>query len=146
MFCYNCWNTNTKVIDSRASDDNKSIRRRRECEVCNNRFTTFEKVEVINMIVLKSWWKKERYSRDKLEDSIIKATNKRSISYSKISSLIWKLESKRINKQEIDSKDIWKELLEWLKGLDKVAYIRYASVYHNFETEKDFIKFISPSD
>ena len=64
MFCYNCWNNSTKVIDSRASDDNKVIRRRRECEVCNNRFTTFEKIEAINIVVLKSWDRKERYSKN----------------------------------------------------------------------------------
>ncbi len=144
MYCYNCWNTDTRVVDSRSSEENKAIRRRRECEVCNTRFTTFEKMEAINMVVLKAGWRRERYSREKLEDSIIKATNKRNISYWKISALIWKLESKWWNKQEIDSKDIWNDLLEWLKELDKVAYIRYASVYHHFETEKDFIKFITP--
>lgn len=143
MFCYNCWNTSTRVIDSRASDDNKVIRRRRECEVCNNRFTTFEKIEAINLVVLKSWDRKERYNKNKLEDSIFKATNKRNISLWAINTLIWNLEAKWSNKSEITSKEIWDNLLEWLKDLDQVAYIRYASVYHKFENSSDFIKFIS---
>lgn len=143
MFCYKCWNTSTKVIDSRSSDDNKVIRRRRECEVCNNRFTTFEKIEAINLIVLKSWDRRERYNRNKLEDSILKATNKRNISIWAIAALIWNLESKWINKNEITSKEMWSDILLWLDKLDKVAYIRFASVYHKFENANDFIKFIS---
>jgi len=143
MFCYKCWNTSTKVIDSRSSDDDKVIRRRRECEVCNNRFTTFEKIEAINLIVLKSWDRKERYNRDKLEDSILKAANKRNLSVYIINDLIRQLEFKWSNKREITSKEIWRDVLNALFVLDDVAYIRYASVHLNFDSAKDFVEFIN---
>lgn len=142
MFCPNCSNSDTKVIDSRLSEDWKSIRRRRECEKCSYRFTTFEKIEVLSLIVLKSWARKQRYFREKLEDSILKAVNKRDITTASIKKIIRDLEFKWSNKTEIKSKEIWKEILEALKELDSVAYIRYASVYLNFETKEDFIKFI----
>lgn len=142
MFCPNCSNSDTKVIDSRLSEDWKSIRRRRECEKCSYRFTTFEKIEVLSLIVLKSWDRKQRYFREKLEDSILKAVNKRDITTASIKKIIRDLEFKWSNKTEIKSKEIWKEILEALKELDSVAYIRYASVYLNFETKEDFIKFI----
>lgn len=142
MFCIKCSNENTKVIDSRVSDDGKSIRRRRECENCNYRFTTFEKMEIINLVVVKSWNKKERYNRDKLEDSIIKAVNKRNLSVWTINDFIRILESKWMSKEEISSKEIWKDVLGMLVNLDEVAYIRYASVHLNFETAKDFTEFI----
>ena len=103
MYCVNCWNTNTKVIDSRVTDDWKSIRRRRECETCNNRFTTFEKIEIISLIVEKFWNKKEKYDRNKLEDSILKASDKRNISVNIINDIIRQLEfiwSKLLNKLE----------------------------------------------
>ena len=145
MFCPNCSNSDTKVIDSRLSEDWKSIRRRRECEKCSYRFTTFEKIEVLSLIVLKSWDRKQRYFREKLEDSILKAVNKRDITTASIKKIIRDLEFKWSNKTEIKSKEIWKEILEALKELDSVAYIRYASVYLNFETKEDFIKFIKES-
>lgn len=143
MFCIKCSSENTKVIDSRVSDDWTSIRRRRECENCNYRFTTFEKMEIINLVVIKSWNKKERYNRDKLEDSIIKAVNKRNLSVSTINDFIRILESKWMSKEEISSKEIWKDVLWMLMNLDEVAYIRYASVHLNFESAKDFTEFIT---
>ena len=81
MYCINCGNPNTKVIDSRASDDGKTIRRRRECENCRNRFTTFEKMEIMTLVVEKSGKRIEKYNREKLEDSILKAVNKRNNDY-----------------------------------------------------------------
>lgn len=142
MICLNCWNDSTRVIDSRVSEDGKAIRRRRECENCHNRFTTYEKIEVLNMIVEKSRDRKQRYIRTKLEDSIMKATNKRNISILKINELIRNLEFRWANKTKILSKEIWKDVLEWLSLLDEVAYIRYASVHLNFESKNDFINFI----
>jgi len=142
MYCIKCWNSNTKVIDSRVSDDGKSIRRRRECENCNYRFTTFEKLEIMNLVVVKTWNKKEKYSREKLEDSILKAVNKRNLSVATINDMIRILESKWMSKEEISSKKIWKCVLELLSTLDEVAYIRYASVHLNFATAKDFTEFI----
>ena len=143
MYCIKCCNENTKVIDSRVSDDGKSIRRRRECENCNYRFTTFEKMEIINLVVVKSWNKKEKYSRSKLEDSILKAINKRNLSMWTINDMIRILESKWMSKEEISSKEIWRYVLSKLIDLDEVAYIRYASVHFNFETAKDLTDFIT---
>lgn len=142
MYCLKCSFENTKVIDSRVSDDWKSIRRRRECENCNYRFTTFEKLEILNLLVVKSWNKKEKYQNEKLTGSILKAINKRNISVSTINDIIRILESNRMSREEISSKTIWKEVLSMLITLDKVAYIRYASVHLNFETAKDFTEFI----
>jgi transcriptional repressor NrdR len=143
MFCPNCWNPDTKVVDSRLSDDGKSIRRRRECENCNNRFTTFEKIEILDLVVIKSWNRRQRYSREKLEDSILKAINKRNISIWVIKDIIRNLEFKWSSKEEISSKEIWKEVLEALYKIDEVAYVRYASVHLNFESADDFVKFIN---
>ena len=143
MHCNNCWYENTRVSDSRTSDNGKMIRRRRYCEKCGNRFTTYEKLDVFNIVVEKSWNRRERYDREKLEDSIIKATNKRNISLEQIGSIIDRLENIWSVHDKITSKQIWKDVLEELKRLDKVAYIRFASVHLNFEHPEDFIKFIS---
>lgn len=142
MYCIKCGENNTKVIDSRVLEDWKSIRRRRECEKCHNRFTTFEKMEIISLIVAKSRDRKERYNSAKLEDSLLKAANKRNISTLILKNIIRNLESKWSNKKEISSKEIWKNVLTALLALDEVAYIRYASVHLKFETSKDFLEFI----
>ncbi len=142
MYCIVCWNENTKVIDSRVSDDGKAIRRRRECENCHNRFTTYEKIEVLNLIIEKAWDIKEKYDRSKLEESILKAINKRKISVANIDYIISQLELKWANRTQISSKEIWIEVMKALLSLDEVAYIRYASVHLNFEKAKDFIDFI----
>lgn len=142
MYCINCWSDSTRVIDSRASEDWKAIRRRRECENCHNRFTTFEKMEIMTLVVEKSWNRKERYNRGKLEDSILIASNKRNISVNIINDMIRQLEFKWSNKNEITSKEIWNDILSALIALDDVAYVRYASVHLNFETAKDFTQFI----
>lgn len=142
MYCFNCWNTDTKVIDSRTSEDWRSIRRRRECGNCHNRFTTFEKMEIMNLVVEKSWNKKERYNRNKLEDSILLAVNKRNLSVAIINNLIRQLEFKWNSKEEITSKEIWTDVLEVLLELDEVSYIRYASVHLKFKSATDFLGFI----
>lgn len=143
MYCINCWNEDTKVIDSRSTDEWDSIRRRRECENCQYRFTTFEKIELINLVVVKSGNKKQKYVRGKLEDSLLKATNKRNISVKKINDLIKGLEYKWNTKSEVSTKEIWADVLEALSTLDEVAYVRYASVHNNFESAKDFMQFIT---
>ena len=143
MHCNNCWYENTRVSDSRTSDNGKMIRRRRYCEKCGNRFTTYEKLDVFNIVVEKSWNRRERYDREKLEDSIIKATNKRNISLEQIGSIIDRLENIWSVHDKITSKQIWKDVLEELKRLDIVAYIRFASVHLNFKNPEDYIKFIS---
>lgn len=144
MYCIKCKNGDTKVIDTRVVEEGRSIRRRRECERCGSRFTTFEKLEVINFMVNKSDWNKEVYSREKVEKSILKSLNKRHISSDMVDNILLKLESKwSKNKFWISSKTIWKDVLYELKKLDEVAYIRYASVHQNFENKEDFIRFIS---
>ena len=142
MHCNNCWNENTRVLDSRSSENGSVIRRRRLCENCGNRFTTYEKIEVFSIIVEKSMNRKEKYEKEKLQDSIIKATNKRNISMLEINEIITILENNWSKKSEITSKEIWKDVLDELKQLDEVSYIRYASVHLNFETSRDFINFI----
>ncbi|MCP4524163.1 MAG: transcriptional repressor NrdR [Candidatus Gracilibacteria bacterium] len=138
-----CGGADTKVVDSRIADDGKTVRRRRECEICQNRFTTFEKLEVLDLTVNKSGNKKQKYNRSKLEDSLLKAVNKRHISIGKIHELMNQLEYKWNSGNQITSKQIGADVLESLAELDEVAYIRYASVHENFESAKDFMKFIS---
>ncbi|ATU05923.1 transcriptional regulator NrdR [Candidatus Gracilibacteria bacterium HOT-871] len=142
MHCNNCGNENTRVLDSRSSENGSVIRRRRLCENCGNRFTTYEKIEVFSIIVEKSMNRKEKYEKEKLQDSIIKATNKRNISILEINEIITRLENNWSKKSEITSKEIGKDVLDELKQLDEVSYIRYASVHLNFETSRDFINFI----
>ncbi len=142
MNCWNCGNTDTKVLDSRVSDDGKVVKRRRECEKCQNRFTTFEKWAVSNLIIVKNGDVKERYDRDKLEDSILKATNKRWISILDVERAIDEIESELGTGKEVSARKVWEKVLEKLKILDDISYIRYASVYHNFTSAKDFLDFI----
>lgn len=144
MYCIKCRNWDTKVIDTRVVEDGRSIRRRRECERCGSRFTTFEKLEVVNFMVSKSDGNKEVYNREKVEKSILKSLNKRNISAEEVDNILLRLESKwSKNKSWVWSKTIWKDVLGELKKLDEVAYIRYASVHQNFENKDDFISFIS---
>jgi len=143
MRCPKCKNYDTKVIDSRIAEDSTSIRRRRECEKCWARFTTFERMEFINFLVTKNSWEKEMYDRSKLQRSILKALHKRQPDIDKIEKLLNELENDwASNKKWITSKRIWKDVLNKLKDVDDVAYIRFASIYHNFDHVNDFIKFI----
>lgn len=146
MYCINCWCQETKVLDSRTSDEWKTIRRRRECINCHTRFTTYEKRDSFNLLVIKSWSKKEKYDREKLKESILKATNKRNVALWKIDSMINNMEAKWSTVWEITSKEIWEEVLSQLWILDDISYIRYASVYNHFSTKKEFIDFILSID
>lgn len=143
MFCPKCKNENTRVLDSRVVEWGKLVKRKRECENCFHKFTTFERIEFPKFFVLKSDGKKELYNRYKVENSILKACNKRDIDLDRIDQLILDLENNwASNKQTISSKRIGKDILEALKKLDEVAYIRYASVYLNFSNKDDFFAFI----
>ena len=124
MRCIRCQNLDTKVIDSRLSEDGKMIRRRRECERCNERFTTFERVEVVNFVVKKSDGSLEFYDRVKVQNSITKAAN-------------W-----AATRKVVTSKRIGKDILSRLRDLDEIAYIRFASIYHHFTSGKEFIEFL----
>ena len=143
MRCPKCKNLETRVIDSRLSEDGLSIRRRRECEKCEARFTTFERMEFVSFFVSKSSGKKELYNRSKLETSILKACNKRNIPPEKIESMLNTLEIEWAeNKTGVTSKRIGKDVLHKLKDIDEVACLRFASVYNHFESHGDFVKFI----
>lgn len=143
MYCIYCWNTDTKVLDSRLSEDGSSIKRRRECLNCSNRFNTFEKYEKIELAIEKKSWKIEDYNRKKLEESIQKAFNKRNLSFKKLDLIISQVESKLLNKRKIASEELANYVLENLKEIDESAYIRYASAYNNFKTKEDYLDFIN---
>ncbi|MBP7819530.1 transcriptional repressor NrdR, partial [Candidatus Gracilibacteria bacterium] len=130
MFCPKCKHENTKVIDSRNTSDNKSIRRRRECESCAYRFTTFEVIATANFLVVKKDGSREPYNRAKLIDGIWKACQKRKITESQIESLLNELEEIwSARGKEVPSTIIGEGIMEKLRSLDEVAYIRFASVY-----------------
>lgn len=143
MRCPKCKNLDTKVIDSRMTEDGKAIRRRRECEKCEARFTTFERMEFINFMVTKSSNEQEMYDRSKVQRSIGKAIYKRNVDMNHIEQIINELESEwAANKKGITSKRIGKDILHKLKDIDEVAYVRFASIYHNFDDTKHFTQFI----
>lgn len=140
MKCPYCSHSETKVIDSRESED--TTRRRRECLKCNKRFTTYERPESINLIIIKKDLRREPYDKEKLKRGFIKACEKRPISHEQIDKLIDKIESKlkSLKTTEIKGKIIGEEVMKALKRLDKVAYIRFASVYRDFKDLKEFEK------
>lgn len=143
MKCPKCQNLETKVIDSRVIDDWQTIRRRRECEFCNNRFTTFERREFTDLTVVKKDGKKELYDRQKIKRALMLSLAKREYDSEKIEEILNNLESQRTSEwDEISSQKIWDDILEVLKELDPVAYIRFASVYKSFDNLEDFKKFI----
>lgn len=142
MYCPNCGSDSTKVLESRIGDNGTSIRRRRECENCESRFTTFERIEIINLNVTKSNWWIEKYNRNKLEESLLIACNKRWIWISVIQNMLNSLENTWVGKKEISSKEIGNQVLQNLKKIDGVAYIRYASVHLKFKDVNDFLDFI----
>ena len=143
MKCPKCQNLDTKVIDSRVSEDGVTIRRRRECEKCAARFTTFERMEFVSFLVTKTNGAKESYDRSKVQRSIMKAFNKRTVDPLRIERLLSELENEWAgNKRGITSKRIGRDILRKLKDIDDVAYVRFASIYHNFEDIQHFIDFI----
>lgn len=142
MKCPFCGKENTKVIDSRPSDDDSSIRRRRQCDKCSRRFTTYENVETIPFVVIKKDMSREPYDRKKLEAGVFRSCHKRPISVEQISALVDKVEVAIFEKEEreISTTAIGEMVLEQLKQLDSVAYIRFASVYRDFEDMNTFMK------
>ncbi len=144
MKCPFCGSLNTHVKDSRASEDNSAIRRRRVCSNCESRFTTFERMQLREMIVIKQDKNCQAFDRDKMIRSLTIALRKRPVNNEQIemiaNSIIYKIESLRLNK--IESNMIGKMIMEKLKDVDRVAYIRFASVYMNFKNVKDFHEII----
>lgn len=143
MKCPKCQSMETKVIDSRMIEDWQVIRRRRECEFCSHRFTTFEKKWVTELIIIKNDWTKQMYDRQKIKRGLILSFAKRKIENEIIENIINNLEIKRQNESnEINSNQIGEDILEELKKLDPVAFVRFASVYKSFNDLEDFKKFI----
>lgn len=142
MVCPYCNHSETKVIDSRDTNDGKAIRRRRECEKCQARFSTYEEVEIMRLSVLKKDGRKEEYDKKKIESGIRKSLEKRPVSEDRINKIIgdieYEIQSKENN--EITSKEIGKIVLEKLKETDDVAYLRFASVYKSFGSAESFRK------
>ena len=141
MKCPFCGEDNTRVIDSRPADDNSSIRRRRLCGACQKRFTTYEKVETIPLVVIKKDNNREQYDRSKIEAGVLRACHKRPISINQINELVDAVETEIFNREEreISSKEIGEMVMERLKNLEAVAYVRFASVYREFKDVNTFM-------
>ena len=141
MKCPFCNQDNTRVVDSRPADDNSSIRRRRLCDECGKRFTTYEKVETIPMIVIKKDRSREQYDRTKIEAGVMRACYKRPIPAQRIKDTVDQIEMEIFNKEdrEIESKTVGEIVMDALKDLDAVAYVRFASVYREFKDVNTFM-------
>ncbi|MDO4632944.1 MAG: transcriptional regulator NrdR [Eubacteriales bacterium] len=142
MKCPFCGQDNTRVVDSRPIEENEAIRRRRLCDSCGMRFTTFEKVETIPLIVIKKDRNREEYDRQKLEKGILRACYKRPISAQQINDAVNEIEVKIFAREEheIESSIIGEIVMEYMKDLDPVAYVRFASVYREFKDVNTFME------
>lgn len=142
MKCPFCNNIDTNVVDSRPADDNTTIRRRRSCPVCSKRFTTYEKVETIPLIVIKKDNAREQYDRAKVEAGVLRACHKRPIPTEKISRLVDEVETEIFSREEkeISADTIGALVMEKLHDLDAVAYVRFASVYREFKDVNTFME------
>jgi transcriptional repressor NrdR len=145
MKCPFCGCEETQVKDSRNTDDNSSVRRRRECPECGSRFTTFERVQLRELVVIKKNGEKTLFDRDKLERSIALAVRKRPISAERVEKIVNSLQRKfeSSGESEITTKEIGESVMEALSHLDNIAYIRFASVYKDFRSLKDLEDFVS---
>lgn len=142
MKCIYCGCEDSKVIDSRSADEGRTIRRRRECVNCGRRFTTYETIEDTPVLVIKSSGARQAYDAQKVKNGIIKACEKRPVSMEKIDKVVDDITKKVYNsmEQEITSKQIGEMVMDELKSLDEVAYVRYASVYRSFTDIDSFMK------
>lgn len=141
MKCPFCNQDNTRVVDSRPVDDNTAIRRRRMCDVCGKRFTTYEKVETIPLIVIKKDQNREQFDRSKIEAGVLRACHKRPVSAEQIHKLVDEVETEIFNleEREIPSSVIGEIVMDKLKDLEAVAYVRFASVYREFKDVNTFM-------
>ena len=137
-----CGNNDTSVIDSRPADDNTSIRRRRSCEKCGKRFTTYEKVETIPLIVIKKDNNREQYDRSKIEKGVLLSCHKRPVSADQIRELVDSVEKEIFSREEreVASSEIGELVMKELKSLDSVAYVRFASIYKEFKDVDTFME------
>lgn len=141
MKCPFCSHENTRVIDSRPAEDNNSIRRRRVCDECGKRFTTYEKIETIPLIIIKKDNNRETYDRVKIEAGVLRACHKRPVSAQQITALVDEVETEIFNmeEKEISSEVIGEIVMNKLKIMDAVAYVRFASVYREFKDVNTFM-------
>lgn len=142
MKCPYCGSKDTEVVETRDSEDLETIRRRRECLKCNKRFTTYERIENINLIVIKKDGKREQFDRDKLKSGIIRSCEKTKVSLEDIEKIVTEIERelRSADSVEVESKKIGQLVAQRLKSLDKVAYIRFSSVFKRFVDVEDFEK------
>ncbi|MBL8238309.1 MAG: transcriptional repressor NrdR [Bryobacterales bacterium] len=141
MKCPFCAHQEDKVIDSRESKEGDAIRRRRQCISCERRFTTYEKIDEIPYMVVKKDGRREKFERQKILNGLLKACEKRPISITKLAAIVDKVESRLADnaERELSTTDIGEILMEELRGLDKIAYVRFASVYRDFQDEQAFL-------
>ena len=141
MRCLFCGHTESKVIDSRATDEGATIRRRRECLECGKRFTTYEKIESIPIIVVKKDGTRESFDRDKIINGLVRACEKRPISLKDIEGVVEEIETKLYNllEKEVSTEKIGEMVMEKLQKLDDIAYVRFASVYRQFKDINSFM-------
>ena len=142
MKCPLCGEDDTRVIDSRPADENMSIRRRRQCDKCQKRFTTYEKVEAIPLVVIKKDQTREPYDRTKIEKGVFRSCHKRPISVPQMNHLVDQVEAKVFSKEEreIPSSYIGELVMRYLEELDAVAYVRFASIYREFKDVDTFME------
>lgn len=145
MKCIYCGSEESKVIDSRVSEELNAIKRRRECLGCGKRFNTFETVEITPIMVVKSNGDRERFSSSKIKNGIVKSCEKRPVSMADIDKLVSEVEKKVYNsmEEEVSSKVIGEYVMEGLRSLDEVSYIRFASVYKKFKDISTFFDFVN---
>ncbi|MDD2401523.1 MAG: transcriptional regulator NrdR [Clostridia bacterium] len=143
MRCPHCGQVDSKVLETRLADDGYSIRRRRECLECNNRFTTYEKVDDLPLLVVKKDARRETFDQHKILNGLLRACEKRNVPLDKLENLVADIErSLKSNslKREVTTTEIGEIIMKELKGIDKVAYVRFASVYRDFEDIDTFLK------
>ena len=142
MKCPFCGEDDTRVIDSRPADENMSIRRRRQCDKCQKRFTTYEKVEAIPLVVIRKDQTREPYDRTKIEKGVFRSCHKRPISVPQMNHLVDQVEAKVFSKEEreIPSSYIGELVMRYLEELDAVAYVRFASIYREFKDVDTFME------
>jgi transcriptional repressor NrdR len=140
MKCPFCNHMEDKVVDSRESKEGDAIRRRRECLACERRFTTYERIDEVPYMVIKKDGRREKFDRQKVLGGLLKACEKRPVSMGRLSELVNRVESKVSDSpdREISTTEIGEYLMEHLKNLDKIAYVRFASVYRDFQDEEAF--------
>lgn len=145
MRCPFCAHDNSQVKDSRPTEDNTAIRRRRQCEGCGARFTTFERVQLREIIVIKSDESREPFERSKIEQSVTLACRKRGVAQERLDQLVSGIQRQieTLGESEVASKAIGEMVMDGLRQLDSVAYIRFASVYRDFSEARDFEEFAS---